>query len=96
MRNMQSSSAGRSPEFPEKHEKATHQFEAKCYTPSTESDQSMIDDLIDRGFTWEEATALLDMHEHLYENAEMHQRMAEDCRMQFVRWLYEHGEFFQP
>ena len=92
MRNVQSSSAGGYPEFSEKREKSTHQFEARHYKPGIESDQIMIDDLIDRGFVWEEAAALLDMREHLYENVEMHQRMAEDYRMQFVQWLYEHGE----
>ena len=93
MRNLQSSSAGGYPEFSERREKSIHQFEAKHYKPGTESDQIMIDDLVDRGFTWEEAVTLLNMREHLYENAEMRQRMAEDCRMQFVKWLYEHGCF---
>lgn len=95
MRNMQSYSAGGYPEFSGKPEKSTHQFEAKHYKPCTESEQNVIDDLIDKGFGWEEATTLLNMREHLYENAEMQQRMAEDCRMQFVKWLYENGEFFQ-
>jgi hypothetical protein len=92
MRNRQSSSAGGYPEFSEKREKSTQQFEAKQYKPSTESDQIMIDYLIDRGFVLEEAATLLNMREHLYENVEMRERMAEDSRMQFVQWLYEHGE----
>jgi hypothetical protein len=92
MRNTQSSSAGGYHEFPEKHEKSTQQFEAKHYKPSTESDQIMIDYLIDTGFAWEEAVTLLNMREHLYENVEMHQRMADDHRIQFVQWLYAHGE----
>ena len=92
MRNIQSSSAGGYPEFSEKHEKPTHQFEAKQYKPATEDDQMMIDYLINTGFTWEEAVTLLNMREHLYENVEMHQRMADDYRIQFVQWLYEHGE----
>ena len=92
MRNTQSSSAGGYPEFSEKREKLIHQFEAKHCKPTTESDQVMIDYLINRGFAWEEAVTLLNMREHLYENKEMHQRMAEDYRMQFVQWLYEHGE----
>jgi hypothetical protein len=92
MRNTQSSSAGGYPEFSEKHEKSTHQFEAKHYKPTTESDQMVIDYLIDTGFAWEEAVTLLNMREHLYDNAEMHQRMADDYRIQFVQWLYTHGE----
>jgi hypothetical protein len=92
MRNTQSSSAGGYPEFSEKHEKSTHQFEAKQYKPTTESDQMVIDNLIDTGFAWEEAVTLLNMRECLYENGEMHQRMADDHRLQFVQWLYAHGE----
>jgi len=52
----------------------------------------MIDNLIDTGFVWEEAVMLLNMHEHLYENAEIRQRMTDDQRIQFVQWLYQHGE----
>ena len=89
---MQSSSAGGYPDFSEKHEKATRRFEAKHYKPTTESDQMMIDYLIDIGFAWEEAVTLLNMREHLYENAEMRQRVKEDHRMQFVQWLYANGE----
>ena len=89
MRNIQSSSAGGYPEFSEK---PTPHFEAKQYKPTTESDQITIDYLIDTGFTWEEAITLLNMREHLYENVEMHQRMADDNRIQFVQWLYTHGE----
>ena len=92
MRNIQSSSGGGYPEFSEKHEKSTHQSEARRYKPTTESDQMMIDYLTDTGFAWEEAVTLLNMREHLYENVEMHQRMTDDYRIQFAQWLYEHGE----
>jgi len=92
MRNAQSSSAGGYPEFPEKHENATQQFEAEHYKPTTESDQMMIDYLTDTGFAREEAATLLNMREHLYENTEMLQRMATNHRIQFVQWLYAHGE----
>ena len=51
-----------------------------------------IDYLIEMGFAWEEAVKLLNLREHLSENAEMHQRLADDHRMQFARWLYEQGE----
>ena len=92
MRNIQSSSAGGYPEFSDKHEKSIHQFEAKHYKPATENDQMMIDYLIDRGFAWEEAATLLNIREHLYENVEMYERATKDYRMQFVQWLYAHGE----
>ncbi|GAC1394700.1 MAG: hypothetical protein NVSMB38_29270 [Ktedonobacteraceae bacterium] len=29
---------------------------------------------------------------HVYENAEMQQRLADDSRMHFARWLYEHQQ----
>jgi hypothetical protein len=89
---MQSSSAGGYPDFSEKHEKSMRRFEAKHYKPTTESDQMMIDYLIDTGFAWEEAVTLLNMREHLYDNPEMRQRMTEDHRMQFVQWMYANGE----
>ena len=48
--------------------------------------------LLEAGFEWEEASRLLHLHNHLYENAEMRQRMTDDYRMHFAQWLYEHGE----
>jgi len=57
-----------------------------------EAEQVLIEHLLVMGFTWDEVISLLDLREHLYEGAEMRQRMANDHRMQFVRWLYEHGE----
>jgi hypothetical protein len=92
MKNIQSSSAGGYPEFSERHEQSTHQFETKHCKTTTESDQIRLDYLIDIGFAWEEAITLLNMRERLYDNAEMHQRMADDHRIQFVQWLYAHGE----
>ena len=38
-----------------------------------------------------EAVKLVQMHEHLYENAEMRQRVEEDEYMLFARWLYTQG-----
>ncbi len=61
--------------------------------PSAE--QRALDTLMNTGFYWEEAVRLLHMREHLYENAEMRQRFSNDLRMQFVRWLYEHGEIHE-
>jgi hypothetical protein len=51
-----------------------------------------IDYLLELEFAWEEALQLINLREHLYEGNEMRQRMADDCRMQFARWLYEQGE----
>ncbi len=56
------------------------------------AEQLLLDYLLDMGFTQEVARKLLDLREHLYENAEMRQRMADNYRMQFARWLREQGE----
>ncbi len=58
----------------------------------TGEEQMFLDYLLATGFELDEAQKLVEMREHLYENAEMRQRMAEDYRMQFARWLYEQGE----
>ncbi len=56
------------------------------------AEQMLLDYLLETGFAWNEAMKLLHLREHLYEGAEMRQRMAYDCRMHFARWLYKHGE----
>ena len=56
------------------------------------TEQHALDTLMNTGFYWEEAIKLLHIREHLYENDEMRQRVSNDLRMHFVRWLYEHGE----
>lgn len=55
-------------------------------------EQLLLDYLLEAGFAWEEAEKLLDLRDHLYDNAEMHQRMADDYRMHFARWLYQQQE----
>lgn len=84
--------------FPEHNERAAH------HTPYTghigidspmshvSEDQLLLDYLLETGFAWEEAEKLLELRDHLYDNAEMHQRMIDDYRMHFARWLYEHQE----
>ncbi|HEX7736034.1 MAG TPA: hypothetical protein VF458_14305 [Ktedonobacteraceae bacterium] len=57
----------------------------------TRLEQRQVEELMERGFFWEEAIKLVQLHEHLYENAEMRQRMEEDEYMRFARWLYEQG-----
>jgi hypothetical protein len=54
-------------------------------------EQRQVDMLMERGFLWEEAVQLVQLHEHIYENAEVKQRLEEDAHMQFTRWLYEQG-----
>lgn len=48
--------------------------------------------LLSMGFTLDEANRLQHQRTHIYENAEMQQRLVDDSRMHFARWLYEHGE----
>lgn len=68
-----------------------HKIEAKHYTFGNATEQLMLDYLLDNGFQWDEAVTLMHLREHLYENIEMRQRVTEDYRMHFVKWLYEHG-----
>ncbi|MBA2677415.1 MAG: hypothetical protein H0U76_03330 [Ktedonobacteraceae bacterium] len=55
-------------------------------------ERQRLDQLVEAGFAWEEAVRLTGMREHLYENAEMKQRIADNAHIQFVQWLYERGE----
>ena len=87
------------PQFPfiggssDYHERFLRSTEASISpTQSSEEQQQALDTLITTGFYWEEAVQLMHLREHLYENSEMRQRVADDLRMHFVRWLYEQGE----
>lgn len=55
-------------------------------------EQRLLDYLLGTGFTQNEAIKLVYQRVHLYENSEMRQRVHDDRRIQFARWLYEHGE----
>ncbi|HCI80399.1 MAG TPA: hypothetical protein DHW02_11990 [Ktedonobacter sp.] len=55
-------------------------------------EQRFLDYLLATGFTQNEAIKLVHQRTHLYENSEMRQRLHDDGRIQFARWLYEHGE----
>ena len=78
---------------PEHNERSVQHAELKAQLEhiSTE-EQIQIEHLIGKGFSWEEALNMISLREHLYENGEMRQRMAENMHMQFARWLYEQGE----
>ncbi|HLQ30430.1 MAG TPA: hypothetical protein VK140_14455 [Ktedonobacteraceae bacterium] len=78
--------------FSEYNERALQDAEIAASTVGVSEEQMLLDYLIEMGFVWEEAAKLLNLRDHLYENAEMRQRMAEDHRMLFARWLYEQGE----
>lgn len=55
-------------------------------------EQMLLDYLIEMGFSWEEAMKLISVRTHLHKNTEMRERMEDDYRMHFARWLYEQGE----
>jgi hypothetical protein len=77
--------------FSEPPERQIRHVDVKHYKQSTPANQALLDYLLDSGFHWDEAITLLHLRENLYENVEMRQRMADDYRMHFARWLYEHG-----
>ncbi len=60
--------------------------------PHVSEEQMLLDYLLEAGFAWEEAERLLELRDHLFENAEMRQRMTDDYRLHFARWLYEQQE----
>jgi hypothetical protein len=77
--------------FSEKCEKITYPVETQQYKAGTIQEQVMLEQLLATGFQWNEAITLLAMRENLCENVEMRQRMQDDYRIHFVKWLYEHG-----
>ncbi|GCE13907.1 hypothetical protein [Tengunoibacter tsumagoiensis] len=89
MKNMPSSSAGGSSDHSDK---SVKKADAKHYRPDNYEEQMSLDYLIHQGFQWDEAATLLTMKEHLYDNREMRQRMEDNYRMQFVKWLREQGQ----
>jgi hypothetical protein len=78
--------------YSEHNDRAVQHIEAETSTIDISEEQMLMDYLLELGFVWNEAEKLISIREHLYENAEMRQRMQEDYRVQFARWLYEQGE----
>jgi len=81
-----------SPQPSEQNELRILNAQIKSQVENKSEEQMLLDYLIDAGFMLNEALQLLDLREHLYTNTEMQQRLADDARMQFARWLYEKGE----
>lgn len=88
MQNKPQPSTGGSSEH---NERTLQQVAIEMSTVEANEERLLIDYLIETGFVWEEATKLLHLREHLYENTEVRQRLADDNHMQFARWLYEQG-----
>jgi hypothetical protein len=80
------------PQSSEHNDRRIQRTEAKSQIIGTSEEQVLLDYLIDNGFVWDEAIKMIQMREHLYDNAEMQQRMADDAHLQFARWLLEQGE----
>ena len=80
------------PQPSEYNERRIQHAEAMNQAAGINEAQLLLDYLIDNGFAWEEAVRLVHMREHIQDNSEIRQRMADDAHMQFARWLYEQGE----
>ena len=80
------------PQPSEFNERRIQQAETMNEAVSAHEAQILLDYLIDNGFAWEEAIRLVHMREHIHDNSEVRQRMADDAHMQFARWLYAQGE----
>ena len=76
----------------EHYERIIQQLETEYPEVGSLEEHHQIERLLVLGFEWEEAVKLLDLREYLYDNDEMRERVANDSRMHFARWLYENGE----
>ncbi len=85
MQNKQQSFQGNVSELGQRAEESTS-------TGSMLEEQRQQEYLMRLGFTWDETRKLQYQRTHLYENVEMQQRLADDSRIHFARWLYEQGE----
>ncbi|MBA2393399.1 MAG: hypothetical protein H0V70_11730 [Ktedonobacteraceae bacterium] len=74
------------------YERIIQQLETEYPQVGSLEEQRQIEQLISLGFEWEEAAKLCDLREYLYDNDEMRERVANDSRMHFARWLYQNGE----
>lgn len=92
MKHMRQPSVGGVPEYNDHNLQSTAKRQAAFDTPENDV---YIDMLVKQGFARQEAEHLVYMREHLYENPEIIQRMAEDSHLLFARWLYEHGEIHE-
>ena len=63
------------------------------FIEAPEGDQSILDELLDEGFTWEEGLGLMSLREHIYDIPEVRERMAADPHILFARWLCAQGVF---
>jgi hypothetical protein len=79
----------------EHNESGIHHVRAEQASMENTDASVLLDALIEIGFSQEEAARLAHLRQHLYENVEMRQRLNSDHRLQFARWLFEHGEMHE-
>ena len=79
-------------EYNERRVQHHHAEKDELSSVGSPEERILLDYLLELGFAWEEASKLLNLREHFYENAEVRQRLADNAHMQFARWLYERGE----
>ena len=64
----------------EQNRQLAQHLETVLFPAELSGEQHLLMDLLDSGFEWEEAIKLLRLRDHLYENAEMRQRIADASR----------------
>jgi len=89
MKNMPQPSRGGFSDFSEL---LTRSVRTEPSLDETAEELLALDHLLELGFEWDESVKLHYFRKYLYENMEVRQRMEDDHRMHFARWLYEHGE----
>lgn len=79
----------------EPNEPLMHNISTDQASIESAGDSAHVDVLIETGFSLEEATRLSHLRQHLYENVEVRQRLNNDNRLLFARWLFEQGEMHE-
>jgi hypothetical protein len=79
----------------EHNESIIHEVSADRAALENTDDSVLLDELVEIGFSQQEATRLSYLRAHFYENVEVRQRLSSDHRLQFARWLFEHGEMHE-
>jgi hypothetical protein len=79
----------------EHNEPVIHNVSTDQSSIESTNDSIQLDTLMETGFSREEAIRLSHLRNHLYDNVEVRQRLGHDNRLQFARWLFEHGEMHE-
>jgi hypothetical protein len=79
----------------EQNEPVSHNVQTDQASIESTNDSVQLDVLMETGFSRDEATRLSHLRKHLYENVEVRQRLNNDNRLLFARWLFEHGEMHE-